>query len=86
VPLRTENDCCTSGAGRYLLSPGWFASIVHVPALTGMTVEPVTVQTPASTGSAVNATGNSDPATAETTYARPPAIASCGGVDVKMIV
>jgi hypothetical protein len=59
---------------------------VHVPLPIGVTVEPVTVHTPASAGSAVKTTDNPDPAIAETAYARPPAIASCGAVDVKTIV
>ena len=70
VALRTENDCCACGAARYLVSPGWFASIVHVPAPIGVTVEPVTAQMPASAGSAVNTTGSPDPAIAETMYVR----------------
>ena len=67
IPLRTENDCLTWGAARYLESPGWFALIVQVPAPMGVTVESVTLHTPASAGSAVNTTGNPDPAVAETT-------------------
>jgi hypothetical protein len=86
IPLRTENDCCTWGAARYLESPGWFALIVQVPAPRGVTVESATLHTPASAGSAENTTGNPDPAVADTTYGCPPAIASCGGVDVKTIV
>ena len=66
--------------------PGWFASIVHVPAPTGATSEPVTVHTPASADAALNTTGSPDPAVAETAYALPPAIASCGVVDVNTIV
>ena len=67
APLRTENDCCACGAGRYLVLPDWFALIVHVPTPMGVTVEPMTAHTPASAEAAVNTTVSPDPAVAETT-------------------
>ena len=45
VFLTTSNDCWTCGAGSNSPFPAWFASTVHVPAPTKLTVTPDTVQT-----------------------------------------
>ena len=47
-------------------SPNWLASIVHVPAPTGVTVAPDTVQTPALVGSAEKTTASPEVAVAAT--------------------
>jgi hypothetical protein len=41
----TGKDRVSGLAGRYLSSPGWEAVTVQVPALAGVSVEPVTVHT-----------------------------------------
>src|ERR1039457_4611265 len=45
VFLTTSNDCCSCRAGANSPFPAWFASIVHVPAPTKLTVVPETVHT-----------------------------------------
>jgi hypothetical protein len=46
--------------------PGWFASIVHVPAPTKLTVEPEIAHTALLDASIVNVTGSLDDAAAVT--------------------
>ena len=59
---------------------------MQVPAPTGVTVDPETVQTPALDGSAEKTTGSPEVAVAATLYDETPATAPAGGVDVKLIV
>ena len=60
------NDCCACGAAPCVASPGWSASIVHVPAPVDETVEPETVQTETLLGFAVKTTGSPEEDVAET--------------------
>ena len=66
--------------------PAWFASIVHVPAATIVTVAPLTVQMPALPASADKVTGRPEVAVADTVYAGSPTLALPGAVEVKLIV
>ena len=60
--------------------------MMQVPAPTGDTLEPDTVQTPALDASAEKTTGSPELADAATMYAGSPTPAFAGGVDVKVIV
>ncbi len=56
----TTTDCWTCGAGTYVESPVWLASMVQVPRPVKPTVVPVTVQTPSDDGAMLSTTGSGD--------------------------
>ena len=82
--LPTLNDCCTCVAGRKEPTPGWLASIVHVPASSAVTVAPAIAQTDALDWATATDTGKPDVAAAATVYAAVPAVALTGGLETKL--
>ena len=62
----TGTICWACGAGAYVASPAWSASIVHVPAPMNDTVEPEIVHTELEDASIVNVTARLDVAVAVT--------------------
>ena len=66
-------------------SPGWLASITHVPVVVKLTTDPEIEHTDAAEGSIVKMTGSPEDADAATVLV-PPGAGFDGGFEVKVIV
>src|SRR5512146_74166 len=85
-PGATLKLCCTCGAGWYVPSPAWLASMTQVPAPMNETVDPAIEHTDVAAASIVNVTVRLEVAVALTSYVGPAFFALAGGVEVKLIV